>query len=94
MPPPATMYSTARRCLRSVKPNAHLNGRGFRSSSAIRNSEATLHRSYELGAVEETQNIATMDKLLRTFRKFHAFDIALDIYLHNIGDRSDPAHQS
>ncbi|TBU59920.1 hypothetical protein BD310DRAFT_364774 [Dichomitus squalens] len=61
------MYSAARRSL-AVKYKAPAIGRDFRCSAAMRNLDATLHRSYELGAVEETQNIATMDKLLRTFR--------------------------
>ena len=42
--------------------------RGFTSSAPRLNSGAVLHRSTELGAVEETQDIATMDKLLKEFR--------------------------
>lgn len=37
---------------------------------AVRDSsDVTLHRSTELGAAEETQNIAVMDKLMKTFRE-------------------------
>lgn len=38
------------------------------SAPSFNSSEAKLHRSTELGAVEETQDISTMDNLLRTFR--------------------------
>ena len=43
--------------------------RTFRLSTVTSNSLATLHRSTELGAAEETQNIAVIDKLMKTFRK-------------------------
>ncbi len=46
--------------------------RGLVSSAPSFNSGAVLHRSTELGAVEETEDIATMDKLLKEFRKSHA----------------------
>ena len=47
--------------------------RGLASTSPARNSETTLLRSTELGAVEETQDIATMDRLLRTLRMWTHF---------------------
>ncbi|PIL25877.1 transporter [Ganoderma sinense ZZ0214-1] len=65
------MYPAARRCLASQRPMLRLPplSRSFTSSIVTGNSLATLHRSTELGAAEETQNIAVMDKLMKTFRE-------------------------
>lgn len=39
--------------------------RSIATTAPAWNAETTLHRSTELGAVEETQDIATMDRLLK-----------------------------
>lgn len=64
------MYPAARRCFAVHRARIPSLSRSFIASVAVHNSsEATLHRSTELGAAEETQNIATMDRLMKTFRE-------------------------
>ena len=51
--------------LRTPRAAAPKPWRTLATSAPRRNAETTLHRSTELGAVEETQDIATMDRLLK-----------------------------
>ncbi|KAI0651309.1 hypothetical protein C8Q79DRAFT_26515 [Trametes meyenii] len=43
--------------------------RGIATTAPAYNADSKLHRSTELGAVEETQDIATMDRLLKICSK-------------------------
>ena len=94
------MYTRTRSVLRSstVQLQRSVYGRrGIMLSLPARNSsETTLLRSTELGAVEETQDIATMDHLLRTLRGWllssTTFPCQLTCDLK--GDRANPEHNS